>query len=128
MTGRAAAAPADGYMAIVCAALGCHSELSSDTTAAVRDRVGSSRYGVMVVSGCFFGPVMCRLRPTGQMVVVQPCDVDNAPQGPAVRLGPVRSTADVSAIRACLTNGFHADDIPPHLLAMHRDIQAAAGN
>jgi hypothetical protein len=118
-----------GYTAVRCGAAGCRSELDADISAALSQCVCSSGHGVLVVAGCCNGRMTCKLRPPGQMLLVQSCDVDRSPRGPAVLIGPISSQEDVDALRSCLKNGrFDVSALPPHLLAVPRQSRAAARN
>lgn len=123
------AAIAEGYTLVVCAAPACVTEQPNRATEALRDCVRSSRHGVLVVSGCSLGAVGCRLRPTGALILAQPCDVDRRPTGPAVRVGPLRSDDDVAAVQAWIRAArFDPALLPPHLVALHRTTRAAMHN
>ena len=123
------AAIAAGYTAIVCTAPGCRSSLSAELLADLRAAVRGSRRGVLVVSGCTLGAVACRLRPPAPLVVLQPCDVQRRPVGPAVRVGPLRSRDDVAELARWLARArFDVDDLPAHLVATHRAVGAAGVN
>lgn len=129
MTGTAPARVADGYAVVLCTAPPCRAELSTETAEVLRECVRTSRHGVLVVSGCVSGGVSCRLRPPGQMLLVQPCDADRTPQGAAVRVGPVRTSQDLAAVRASLHAGhFDPSLLPSRLLVLDRRARAAAHN
>jgi hypothetical protein len=85
--------------------------------------------GVLVVAGCTLGAVVCRLRPPAPLVVVQPCDVQRRPIGPAVRVGPLRSRADVTELVLWLGRArFDVDALPDRLAVTHRAVGAATVN
>lgn len=109
-----------GYVAVRCADRACGGPLAADLDQALRESVRSSRHGILVVSGCTCGPLACRTRPVGPVVLVQPCR-GNRPTGPAVHIGPVSGGEDVAAVRACLEHG-HLDvkNLPMRLLVLHR--------
>lgn len=118
-----------GYTAVRCGAPGCRSELDADITTMLNECVSTSLHGVLVVAGCCNGRLTCGLRPPGQMLLVQSCDVDRSPRGAAVLIGPISSQEDVDALRSCLQDGrFNASGLPPHLLAASRQLRAAASN
>lgn len=123
------AVTATGYTAVVCTAPGCRTPLSDELLADLRVAVRSSGSGVLVVAGCTLGAVVCRLRPSAPLVVVQPCDVQRRPIGPVVRVGPLRSRADVTELVRWLGRArFDVDDLPVRLAATHRGVGAAAVN
>lgn|GEM_PF-3262512 len=118
-----------GYTLIVCGAPVCHGELSGVVSAALRELVRDSRYGVLVVSGCTLGPVGCQLREVGPVVVVQPCDVERRPSRPAVRVGPIRAAEDIVAVRDWIRGAsFDPALLPADLTVLHRATAAAAQN
>ncbi|HEY4421025.1 MAG TPA: hypothetical protein VGN22_15990, partial [Pseudonocardia sp.] len=96
---------------------------------ALRGVVRGSRYGVLVTTGCLFGEAACGVRPRAPVVLVQACDQDRRPTGRAVRVGPLRTGADVDALVAWLRTG-HLDpaELPSRLLDLHRQAVAAPLN
>jgi hypothetical protein len=96
---------------------------------ALRGVVRSSRYGVLVTTGCLFGEAACGVRARAPVVLVQGCDADRMPTGPAVRIGPLRTGADVEVLASWLRAG-HLDpgELPARLLDLHRRAAAAPLN
>jgi hypothetical protein len=91
--------------------------------------VRDSRGGVLVVSGCTVGSVVCRLREPGPVLLVQPCDANRDPICPAVRVGPIRSEDDIAEVRDWLRGGrLDPASLPAHLTALHRAAGAATSN
>lgn len=120
---------AEGYTAVLCGAAPCRTENLPDTATALRDCVRTSRHGVMVTSGCMFGPSSCRLRPAGPVVVVQPCDPDRRPVGLAVRIGPLVGPADVASVRDWISgHPLDPDLLPAHLVGLDRRMRSAGQN
>lgn len=117
-----------GYTAVVCAAgrcgLGDDGTVAAPLVEAVRGAVAAGGHGVMVSTGCLFGPVTCRDRPAAPMLVVQPCDADRQPTAQAVLVGPLRTSADVDAVGTWLRAGrLDPAFLPAHLTESrrHRD-------
>ncbi|KAA0098018.1 hypothetical protein CIW49_15195 [Mycolicibacterium sp. P1-18] len=99
------------YTVVVCAA--CASDGNSATLDALRATVRRSRHGMLVTTGCLWErPACAASAPGGVTVVVQPCDVDRRPDGPARRLGSV-GPKDVRAVCRWLERGDW--DAPLHL-------------
>jgi hypothetical protein len=114
---------------VLCAAPPCLDDQAQQTTAALKSCVRSSRHGVLVTSGCTLGPVGCRLRPAGQLLVVQPCGTDRHPIGPAVRVGPIRTDDDLAAVQEWIrTSRFDPLLLPPHRTSTHRTLRGATQN
>jgi hypothetical protein len=91
--------------------------------------VRSTRHGVLVVSGCTLDPLACRLRPTGPMLVVQPCYTQRRPTGPAIRVGALRTHDDIAAMQDWIrTARFDPAPLPPHLIAVRQRTRAATSN
>lgn len=126
MTGVTAA---EGYTLVLCGVPICRAGPPFGLSAALRECVRSSRYGVLVMSGCTLGPVGCRLREAGPIIVVQPCDTERRPTRPAVRIGPIRDDGDLAAVRNWIRcASFDPSLLPTHLTALHRARGAAARN
>jgi hypothetical protein len=107
------------YTVVACAAVPCRAEIADDLRAALRECVARSARGVLLVAGCTMGPTGCRLRLPGAVVVVQPCDAQRRPVGAAVRVGPVRTAEDVTAVRDWLSAArFDAAALPARLTAL----------
>lgn len=118
---------AEGFTLVLCAAASCRP--AEPLFAELRESVRASRHGVLVVSGCLSGPVSCRLRPGGHVLLLQPCDADRRPRGPAVRIGPVRTEQDRRDVRSWIERGrFDPHLLPAHLVTEHRRVTAAAAN
>lgn len=123
------AAIAEGYTLVICAGPACGTAQPDRATAALRECVRSSQHGVLVLSGCSLGAVGCRFRPTGPLVVVQPCDVHRRPTGQAVRVGPIRTDDDLAAVQTWIRIArFDPALLPPHLVALHHTTRAAMHN
>lgn len=148
---------AEGYTLLSYAAPGCATPPDVRGPAAtLQECVRSSRHGVLVVAGCTLGPVTCRLRAAGPVLVVQPCDRHRRAVGPAIWIGPLRT--DPSTTRSTDADGDTDNDpdgseidgvlaadlalvvdwlraarfdpalLPPRLTALHRRTRAVSRN
>lgn len=122
-----------GFTAVLCTAPGCGpgdaATVSGHLLATLRAVVRGSRHGLLVSAGCVVGSTACGLRPTAPMVLVQPCDAARHPVGPALRVGPLRTRADVDALGAWLRVGeLDLALLPAHLRQLHRRVAAAQSN
>jgi formylmethanofuran dehydrogenase subunit E len=118
-----------GYTVLRCAAPECGSPLVTELLAVLRECVSTSRGGVLVSTGCTFGRLACRLRPSGPVLLVQPCDAERRPTRPAVRVGPLCTPDDLAAVRTWLRAGWIDPSLlPTRLTALDRDTRAAATN
>jgi hypothetical protein len=97
------------YTAVTCGTCTVPGGVGPALQEALREVVRASQGGVLVRSGCLAG---CPVRPAGPVVVVQPCDAGRRPTAPALRIGPLRTGADVAALAAWL----RAADLDPRLL------------
>ncbi|MEU6848911.1 hypothetical protein ABZ901_03110 [Actinacidiphila alni] len=101
--------PDAAFTVVACAA--CRPAGGDPVLDRLRDAVRESARGLLVVSGCLDAVLRCR-REEGLHIVVQPCDDDRAPLGPAVGLGPLTSTADADVVCAWLRAGAPHSDLP----------------
>jgi hypothetical protein len=101
-----------GYTAVTCAACTGPGTVGPALQDALRPVVRASTGGVLVGAGCLAG---CAGRPAGPVLLVQPCDGERRPTSPALRIGPLRTGADVDAVTAWLGAG----DLDPALLPRH---------
>lgn len=99
-----------GFVAVRCTACAAHPALD-DT---LRETVRGSRAAILVQARCVLGEGC-----GGGFVVIQPCDDAQRATRPALRIGPVRTTADVAAVANWLRAG-HLDprDLPAHLIGL----------
>jgi hypothetical protein len=126
----------DGFTLAVCQGQGCaagpeHGPLER----ALSDTTRTCPHGVMVVTGCLMGPLLCRscgpsaTPDAGRLAVIQPCHASRAPSGPAVLAGPIRDDADASDLCAWLRAGaLTADRLPGRLLGYGRVLHSAPQN
>jgi hypothetical protein len=99
-----------GFVAVRCTACAAHPAL--DET--LREAVRGSRGGILVTTGCVAGGGC-----GGGFVVVQPCDDVQRPTRPALRIGPVHTTADLAAVANWLRAGrLDPRDLPAHLIGL----------
>jgi hypothetical protein len=66
------------------------------------------QHGVLISTGCVLRAPRCLAAPTresGAYLLVQPCDLDRRPQGLAIGIGPVLTSADASAVADWLATG-----------------------
>jgi hypothetical protein len=122
-----------GFTVVLCTAPACgvgdEGTVAGRLIDALRGVVRSSRYGVLVTTGCLFGETACEVRARAPVVLVQACDADRRPTGLAVRIGPLRTGADVEVLASWLRAG-HLDpgELPARLLDLHRQAAAAPLN
>jgi hypothetical protein len=122
-----------GFTVVLCTTSACgagdEGTVAGKLIDALRGVVRASRYGVLVTTGCLFGGAACGVRARAPMVLVQACDPDRRPTGLAVRIGPLRTGADVDVLATWLRTG-HLDPagLPPRLLDLHRKAIAAPLN
>ncbi|OLT18589.1 hypothetical protein BJF78_00120 [Pseudonocardia sp. CNS-139] len=124
---------ATGYTAVVCRATGCGrgnaGTVAAQLFTALQDAVRASPQGVLVSTGCLLGRSACAGRAVAPVVLVQACDADRAPVGTAVRVGPLRTAADVATVADWLRAGdLDARLLPAQLLGVHRQVAAAPLN
>ncbi|MGD9532004.1 hypothetical protein [Pseudonocardia sp.] len=117
---------ATGHVLVVCGTGPCDDRMLAHTVDALSGVVRGGRHSILVRSGCTAGPVACLVRGRGPMVAVQPCDAHQRPAGPATRVGPLRSVADVDALVTWLRDG--TGRLPDHLLAVQHTLNAATRN
>ncbi|WP_433287120.1 hypothetical protein ACQPZQ_32360 [Pseudonocardia sp. CA-142604] len=126
-------ASGSGFTVVLCTTPACgagdEGTVAGKLIDALRGAVRTSRYGVLVTTGCLFGGAACGVRARAPMVLVQACDPGRRPTGPAVRIGPLRTGADVDALVTWLRTG-HLDPavLPARLLDLHRRAIAAPLN
>jgi hypothetical protein len=122
-----------GFTVVLCTTSACgagdEGTVAGKLIDALRGVVRASRYGVLVTTGCLFGEAACVMRARAPVVLVQACDPDRRPTGPALRIGPLRTSADVDALITWLRTG-HLDPVglPPRLLDLHWRAVAAPLN
>jgi hypothetical protein len=122
-----------GFTAVLCAAPGCGvgdpGSTAAHAGAVLGAAVAASRHGVLVSTGCLLGAGACRLRPAAPVVLVQPCDAERRPTACVLRVGPLRTAADVDALGRWLRVGrLDPALLPAHLLGVHRRAVAAPSN
>ena len=65
-------------------------------------------HGVLISAGCLLRAPRCLVSPghdSGAYLLVQPCDHDRQPQGTAIAIGPVLTSADAAAVALWLAEG-----------------------
>jgi hypothetical protein len=122
-----------GYSVVMCTAAGCGladpGTVGGRVVEELRAVVGASAHGVLVSAGCLLGRVACAARAAAPVVLVQPCDVERRPVAPVVRVGPLRTEADVQALGAWLRSGdLDPRLLPGHLLGIQHRVAAAGLN
>lgn len=97
------------FTAALCRAAPClHGEAGTGLRARLAATVRRSPHGVLVSTGCLLRSNRCRAPAThdsGSYLVVQPCDTDRRPRGPAIALGPILGRADADAVAVWLATG-----------------------
>lgn len=100
----------DGFTIVVCRGSGCaHSELA--VVDPLRTSIRRCPHGVLVISGCVLGPMLCRAwnqagaDAQSVFALVQPCDTERRPAGPVVPVGPLRTRDDVDVLCRWLEAG-----------------------
>jgi hypothetical protein len=126
---RSRAAVTHGYTLLICLAPGCNTAVSGRTREVLRECVRKSSGGVLVVTGCTLSPVVCRLRCSGPMILVQPCDGERQPTAPAIRIGPIRADPDIAAVQGWLSAAdLRPELLPARLRRPHENARAAIAN
>jgi hypothetical protein len=81
-------------------------------------------HGVLIRTGCLLRAPRCQTAPdhdSGTYLLVQPCDQDRQPRGPAISIGPVLTSADAAAVANWLTDGgLDAARLEPRLRIIAR--------
>lgn len=112
----------DGFTAVYCGTAGCPHTRAPDPAAysiveALQAIVRSRPHAVLVCAPCIT-PGFCGQSSTasgvGALVLVQPCDVDRRPDGPAVLAGPLHERSDLEELCSWLADGPSVS-IPLHL-------------
>jgi hypothetical protein len=125
--------PEPGFTAVACRSEGCAdgdaATVADDLFSALRTAVRDSRHGVLVSAGCLLGQSICGARATAPVVLVQRCNTERRPVGAGVRIGPLRTAADVEAVVAWLRSGaLDPRRLPAHVLSLHCGMSAAPLN
>ena len=88
----------------------------------LRETIRRCPHGVLVSSSCLLGRLSCHTRtisgsPGGAIVVVQPCSsTSREPLGHAIRVGPLRTHADLAALARWLRQSrLTPGSLPPRL-------------
>lgn len=109
-------APA-GVTVVRCGARACPHTAAGPAgwDAELRATVRATPHAILVAVTCVLGGHCTGTAAAGPHVVVQPCDVERRPCGPAALLGPVHEPADVGEL--CAWVGDAAAPAPSHLVA-----------
>jgi hypothetical protein len=131
------------FTLVLCRAEGCTGAQCGErgpVDEALSDATRRSRHGVLVVTGCLMGPLLCRAcgpsapaapgRGThGRVAVVQPCHASRQPSGPAVLVGPIRDSSDADELCRWLHDGtLTAERLPERLREYARTLRRAPDN
>jgi hypothetical protein len=78
--------------------------------AGLRECVRSNGHGVLISAECLLGRLGCHAlgvsgHRAGPLVVVQRCSPDRTPTGPALWIGPLRTTGDIAELCRWLDAG-----------------------
>lgn len=108
-----------GYTAVLCDA--CEPRDDLGVLDALSDSVSRSPHGVLVRSPCQLGKLWCHTRKnsrrtTGQVLLVQPCDIRRQPLGQVILVGPIQTSADLTDVTLWLeSTPTSADGLPDRL-------------
>jgi hypothetical protein len=102
---------------------------------ALSEATRHSEHGILVVTGCLLGQLLCRTcgpsapAAAGRVAVVQPCHASRQPSGPAVLVGPIRDTDDATELCHWLRGGtLTSDRLPERLREYARTLRRAPAN
>lgn len=104
------------YTVALC--ISCATEPNVAVLQHLRRSVRRCAHGVLVTTGCLRGTISCVTRPhgSGAIVVMQPCSLDRAPNGPTLWIGPITDGDDVKAVCAWLERGeWDLNELPDRL-------------
>jgi len=131
------------FTLVLCRAEGCAGAPCGErgpVERALSDATRRSEHGVLVVTGCLMGRLLCRacgpsapVAPgrgaPGRVAVVQPCHTSRQPSGPAVLVGPIRDSTDAAELCRWLHDGtLTADRLPDRLREYARTLRRAPSN
>jgi len=131
------------FTLVLCRAEGCAGAPCGErgpVERALSDATRRSEHGVLVVTGCLMGRLLCRAcgpsapavagrTAPGRVAVVQPCHTSRQPSGPAVLVGPIRDTTDAAELCRWLRDGtLTADRLPERLREYARTLRHAPHN
>jgi hypothetical protein len=131
------------FTLVLCRAEGCAGAPRGErgpVERALSDATRRSEHGVLVVTGCLMGQLLCRAcgpsaaavagrTAPGRVAVVQPCHTSRQPSGPAVLVGPIRDTTDAVELCRWLRDGtLTADRLPDRLREYARTLRRAPRN
>jgi len=131
------------FTLVLCRAEGCAGAQCGErgpVERALSDATRRSEHGVLVVTGCLMGQLLCRAcgpsAPAapgrvvpGRGAVVQPCHTSRQPSGPAVLVGPIRDSADADELCRWLHRGaLTAERLPERLREYARTLHRAPRN
>lgn len=108
-----------GVTVVACGMHGCpHAGAAPEgCDDALRAAIRATPHGMLVRTGCPRGGVCTAGEPSaGPALVVQRCDAQRHPTGPALVVGPLHEPADVQELCAWLRSGA-PDPAPAHLVA-----------
>jgi hypothetical protein len=85
----------------------CAGPQTSSLIESLRGVIRHCSHGVLVLSECVFGDIVCDLRWSrcGVMVMMQACTIDRVPRGPMLAIGPIAAQEDVEVLCAWLERG-----------------------
>lgn len=121
-----------GYTAVLCEA--CEPSDDLGVLDALSNSVRRSPHGVLVRSPCQLGKLWCHTRRNsrctkGQVLLVQPCDIRRQPLGPAILVGPIQTSADISDVTLWLESApTSAEGLPARLRTPLSDPNTASPN
>lgn len=100
------------------------------------DATRRSEHGVLVVTGCLLGPLLCPAaraarsehspgnEASGRAAMIQPCGASRRPSGPSLLIGPIRGEEDARELSRWLDSGELTPAALPTRLCGYADLLA----
>lgn len=110
----------------------CQSSLGQAMLEQLRSTVRHTRHGVLVTTGCVLGEFTCLARQQGgdSVLILQPCSIDRAAEGPAIWIGAINSLDDLRIVCTWLRSGrWESNPLPDRFhLALPPSPRTVASN
>ncbi|GAA5157174.1 hypothetical protein GCM10023321_35010 [Pseudonocardia eucalypti] len=134
-----------GFTLALCRADGCTggTRRRGPVDHVLADATRRSEHGVLVVTGCLLGPLLCpaaraaRTEPaagaeptsgneaaSGRAAMIQPCHPSRRPSGPSLLIGPIRGEEDARELSRWLDTGEFSSAALPTRLCGYADLLA----